>query len=219
MKTLILDNYDSFTYNLYQYVGELDDRPLVYRNDAITLEQIERLKPDRIIISPGPGNPEDPAYFGVCRETILKLGRTVPLLGVCLGHQGIVSCFGGRVIRAKEVRHGKTSLVHHNGSELFSGLPTPFEAMRYHSLIGDAETLPACLEVTAKTADGIIMGLRHAAYPIYGVQFHPESIGTGLGKRLIENFLFLRETDAPIEDAPASMVFSAPLHSGPITSR
>jgi anthranilate synthase component 2 len=193
MKTIIIDNYDSFTFNLYQYIGELDERPLVFRNDAITVEELIKLRPDRIIISPGPGNPEDPAYFGVCRETINVLGKTIPLLGVCLGHQGIFSCFGGRVVRAKQVMHGKTSNIFHDNSEMFSGLPQPFEAMRYHSLVGDPATLPDCLEVTARTSDGLIMGLRHREFPIYGVQFHPESIGTSSGRRIIENFLFLSE--------------------------
>jgi anthranilate synthase/aminodeoxychorismate synthase-like glutamine amidotransferase len=193
MKTIIIDNYDSFTFNLYQYIGELDERPLVFRNDAITVAELVSLRPDRVIISPGPGNPEDPAYFGICREAIRVLGASVPLLGVCLGHQGIFSCFGGRVVRAKQVMHGKTSNIFHDNSEMFSGLPQPFEAMRYHSLVGDPATLPDCLEVTARTEDGIIMGLRHREFPIYGVQFHPESIGTASGRRLIENFLFLSE--------------------------
>ena len=193
MKTIIIDNYDSFTFNLYQYIGELDERPLVFRNDAITVPELVALRPDRVIISPGPGNPEDPAYFGVCREAIRELGKSVPLLGVCLGHQGIFSCFGGRVVRAKQVMHGKTSNIFHDNSEMFSGLPQPFEAMRYHSLVGDPATLPDCLEVTARTEDGIIMGLRHREFPIFGVQFHPESIGTASGRRLIENFLFLSE--------------------------
>ena len=188
MRTLIIDNYDSFTFNLYQYVGEIDERPIVHRNDGITIQEVVDLRPDRIIISPGPGNPEDPAYFGISREVILQLGKTVPLLGVCLGHQGIFSCFGGRVIRAKEVMHGKTSLVFHDHSELFAGLVQPFEAMRYHSLVGDPETVPDCLEVTARTDDAVIMGIRHRDYPIVGVQFHPESIGTVSGRRLIANF-------------------------------
>jgi anthranilate synthase/aminodeoxychorismate synthase-like glutamine amidotransferase len=196
MKTVVIDNYDSFTFNLYQYIGELDERPLVFRNDGITLAELTNLRPDRIVISPGPGNPEDPAYFGVCREVIHKLGPVVPILGVCLGHQGIYSCFGGRIVRAAVVMHGKTSDVFHNSSELFSGLPQPFEAMRYHSLVGDPATLPACLEVTAHLADGVIMGIRHREFPIYGVQFHPESIGTAVGRRLIENFIFSRGRDA-----------------------
>lgn len=193
MKTLIIDNYDSFTFNLYQYVGELDEAPLVYRNDQITLEQVRALRPDRIIISPGPGNPENDAYFGVCRQVILQLGPEVPLLGVCLGHQGICAAFGGRVVRAPYVMHGKTSVIDHDNSELYSGISTPFEVMRYHSLVADPSTFPDSLVITSRTEDGIIMGLRHRSYPIYGVQFHPESIGTVPGRRLIENFLFLAE--------------------------
>lgn len=189
MKTVILDNYDSFTFNLYQYVGEIDERPLVYRNDKITLDELRRLKPDRIIVSPGPGSPEDPAYFGVCRQAILELGPTIPVLGVCLGHQGIVYCFGGRVVRAREVMHGKTSYIFHNEHGVFAGLPRAFEVMRYHSLVGEPSSLPDCLEVTAKTWDDVIMGVQHKQYPIHGVQFHPESIGTTVGKQLLENFI------------------------------
>jgi anthranilate synthase/aminodeoxychorismate synthase-like glutamine amidotransferase len=191
MKTVIIDNYDSFTYNLYQYLGELDERPIVFRNDAVTLEEVRKLNPERIVISPGPGNPEDPAYFGVCRQVILELGKTIPTLGVCLGHQGICSAFGGRIVRAPEVMHGKTSPISHDNSDLFIGLPEPFEAMRYHSLVAEPASLPSCLKVTARSLDGIIMGVQHAEYPIYGVQFHPESIGTPGGRRLIENFIFL----------------------------
>ena len=189
MKTVILDNYDSFTFNLYQYLGELDERPLVFRNDRITLDGLKELRPDRIIISPGPGNPEDPAYFGVCKGAILEMGPTVPVLGVCLGHQGIIHAFGGRVVRAPQVMHGKTSFVFHDGAGVLRGLPRPFEAMRYHSLVGEPATLPDCLEVTARTEDGIIMGVQHRSYPIHGVQFHPESIGTAGGKQILENFL------------------------------
>jgi len=189
VKTVILDNYDSFTFNLYQLLGELDERPLVFRNDQVSLTDLVRLQPDRIVISPGPGNPEDESYFGVCRQAILELGREVPILGVCLGHQGIIAAFGGRVIRAREVMHGKTSFVFHNDTGIFRGLPRAFEAMRYHSLVGDRNTLPDCLEVTAKTWDDVIMGVQHRQLPIYGVQFHPESIGTPVGKRLLENFL------------------------------
>ena len=197
MKTLIIDNYDSFTFNLFQYLGELDEAPIVYRNDQITLAQVEALAPDRIVISPGPGNPENPAYFGVCREVILELGPRIPLLGVCLGHQGICAAFGGKVVRAPYVMHGKTSEITHDKSELYAGISTPFEVMRYHSLVADPESIPDCLTVTARTHDGIIMGLRHKTFPIHGVQFHPESIGTGPGRRLIENFLFLSETHLP----------------------
>ena len=190
MKTLIIDNYDSFTYNLYQYLGELDAGPVVYRNDKISLREARALEPERIVISPGPGNPEDPAYFGVCRDVILELSPTIPTLGVCLGHQGIGAAFGGRVVRAPAIMHGKTSPVLHDGSELFVGMPQPFEAMRYHSLVLDPACVPDCLEVTAKTDDGVIMAIAHREHPIYGVQFHPESIGSPLGRRLIENFLF-----------------------------
>jgi anthranilate synthase/aminodeoxychorismate synthase-like glutamine amidotransferase len=189
MKTVILDNYDSFTFNLYQYVGEADERPLVYRNDKISFDELTSLEPDRIIVSPGPGSPEDPAYFGICKQAILELGPTVPILGVCLGHQGIIHSLGGRVIKAAEVMHGKTSYVYHNGHAMFRGVPRAFEAMRYHSLVGDPTTIPDCLEVTAKTWDDVIMAVRHREYPIYGIQFHPESIGTAVGKQLLRNFL------------------------------
>jgi anthranilate synthase component 2 len=189
MNTVILDNYDSFTFNLYQYLGEIDEAPRVFRNDEISFEDLAALEPERIIISPGPGSPDDPHYFGICREVILRLGPSVPILGVCLGHQGIIDAFGGNVVRAGEVMHGKTSHVFHNNQGIFRGLPRAFEAMRYHSLVGDPATLPACLEITAKTWDEVIMGVEHREYPIFGVQFHPESIGTRVGKALLENFL------------------------------
>jgi anthranilate synthase component 2 len=189
MKTVLLDNYDSFTFNLYQYLGELDERPLVFRNDRITLAGLDALRPERIVLSPGPGNPENPAYFGVCREAILYLGPTVPVLGVCLGHQGIIHAFGGRVVRAPEAVHGKTSQIYHDGAGILRGIPRPFEAMRYHSLVGDAASLPGCLEATAWTGDGVLMAVQHQTFPIYGVQFHPESIGTPAGKQLLRNFL------------------------------
>ena len=189
MKTVILDNYDSFTFNLYQAVGALDAPPLVVRNDKITLAELAELQPARIIISPGPGHPDDPAYFGICREAILTLGRTIDVLGVCLGHQGIIAAFGGRVVRAPCVMHGKTSLVRHEGDSLFAGIPRAFEAMRYHSLVGEPESLPACLQVTATTDDGVIMAVRHREFPICGIQFHPESIGTPHGEQLLRNFL------------------------------
>ncbi len=189
MKIVILDNYDSFTYNLYQHLGEIGGRPVVFRNDKISLAELQQMRPSRIIISPGPGTPEDPTRLGVCREAILRLGPSIPVLGVCLGHQGIITVFGGRVVRARQVMHGKTSRIYHNGDGLFAGLPQPFEAMRYHSLVGEPATLPDCLEVTARTDDGVIMGVRHREYPIHGVQFHPESIGTTVGKRLLRNFV------------------------------
>jgi len=195
MKVLILDNYDSFTFNLYQYLGEIDERPLVFRNDKITVAEIARLRPDRIILSPGPGNPQDAAYFGVCREVILELGPSVPMLGVCLGHQGICAAFGGRIVRAPQVMHGKSSLIFHDSSDLFAGLPQPFEAMRYHSLVAELSSLPDCIAVTARTSDELIMAVKHKIHPIYGVQFHPESIGTPQGRRLVANFIFVNELE------------------------
>jgi anthranilate synthase component 2 len=191
MRTVILDNYDSFTFNLYQYIGELDERPLVFRNDQISFEDLVTLRPDRIVLSPGPGSPEDPAYFGVCKRVILEMGRDVPLLGVCLGHQGIIHAFGGHIGRARQVMHGKTSAIVNDGKGVFIGLPRSIEVMRYHSLVGDPDTLPDCLEITATTADGVIMGVRHRSYPIEGIQFHPESIGTPAGKTILMNFLQL----------------------------
>jgi anthranilate synthase component 2 len=191
MRTVILDNYDSFTFNLYQYIGELDERPLVFRNDQISFEDLVTLRPDRIVLSPGPGSPEDPAYFGICKRVILELGRDVPLLGVCLGHQGIIHAFGGHIGRARQVMHGKTSAIVNDGKGVFIGLPRSIEVMRYHSLVGDPDTLPDCLEITATTADGVIMGVRHRSYPIEGIQFHPESIGTPAGKTILMNFLQL----------------------------
>lgn len=190
MKVLIIDNYDSFVYNLVQYVGELGAEPIVYRNDEITLSKATNLRPSRIIISPGPGTPEDVRYFGVCSEILREMSCNIPTLGVCLGHQGIISIFGGRIIRAKNLKHGKTSLIKHDGKGVFKGIKNPFEATRYHSLVGDRETTPSCLEITAESIDGKeIMGVRHTDYPIEGVQFHPESILTINGKKMIKNFL------------------------------
>lgn len=190
LKTLIIDNYDSFTYNLYQYVGELGGNPIVKRNDEITVEEIQALQPTHIILSPGPGTPEKESDFGVCKAAILELGPTIPLLGVCLGHQGIIHHFGGKVIHAPEVMHGKKSMVRHDGAGVFEGLENPIEVMRYHSLLGDRSTLPDCLTITATTVnDDLIMGVRHKTYPIEGIQFHPESIGTPTGKAILANFL------------------------------
>ena len=179
---LVLDNYDSFTFNLVQYLGELAaDHPLaaslrVERNDALSLEQIKELNPAAVLISPGPGTPAD---SGVCREVIRELGPTVPTLGVCLGHQAIAEVFGGKVVRAPELMHGKTSPVHHAGAGVFAGLPDPFTATRYHSLIAERESLPDCLEITAWLESGMVMGLRHRDHPhLQGVQFHPESVLT-----------------------------------------
>lgn len=185
---LVIDNYDSFTYNLVQYLGELGEEVMVVRNDAMTVDEIAALKPARIVISPGPCTPKE---AGVSIEAIKRLAGAVPILGVCLGHQSIGEAFGGEVVRAERLMHGKTSQIKHDGKTVFRGLPNPFEATRYHSLIVKRETLPACLEVSAETAEGEIMGLRHRTLPVEGVQFHPESILTRPGKDLLRNFLTL----------------------------
>ncbi|MBZ1391908.1 anthranilate synthase component II [Psychrobacter pacificensis] len=212
MNVLIIDNYDSFTFNLYQYVGEIlqtlsDDKETsvtVKRNNEITLAEVEAMNLDRIIISPGPGSPDDPAYFGICSEVIEKLGKTVPLLGVCLGMQGIAHVFGGDVVRASVPMHGKVSSIRHDGKGIYQGLPQALEIMRYHSLVVKADTLPDCLQITSVVANDEratlsfdesaltgdeIMGLKHKEYPIQGVQFHPESFATEGAKRLLSNFL------------------------------
>ena len=183
---LVLDNYDSFTYNLVQYFGELGAELLVKRNDEISLEQIASLRPERIVISPGPCTPNE---AGISNDVIRRFGENTPILGVCLGHQCIGHVFGGDVVRADRLMHGKTSPILHNGEGVFAGLPNPFEATRYHSLLVKRETFPDCLQITAETAEKEIMGLRHKQFPIHGVQFHPESILTVEGKRLLENFL------------------------------
>ena len=185
---LVIDNYDSFTYNLVQYFGELGADPLVKRNDEIAPDEIAALQPARIVISPGPCTPNE---AGISNEVIRRFGPTVPLLGVCLGHQCIGHVFGGEVVRAGRLMHGKTSPILHHGTGVFAGLPNPFDATRYHSLLVKRETFPAALEITAATAEGEIMGLRHREFPIHGVQFHPESILTLEGKRLLQNFLAL----------------------------
>lgn len=221
MRVLIIDNYDSFTYNLYQYIGEIlqaKNEPFkidVFRNDKITLEEIKKAKYDRIVISPGPGDPSDSAYFGVCAKVLTVIGKKTPVLGVCLGMQGMAYYFGGKVIRAKLPMHGKTSAIEHDGKGLFKGLPQNIEVMRYHSLIADPKTLPDCLEISAVVyssseeqgdesrskdfgssrqartiKDGEIMGLRHKKYPVEGIQFHPESFATEGGKMILSNFLF-----------------------------
>jgi len=183
---LMIDNYDSFTYNLVQYLGELGQEIAVYRNDQITAEEVEQLSPERVVVSPGPCSPSE---AGVSNEIIRRLAGRVPLLGVCLGHQCIGHVFGGEVVRAPRLMHGKTSMIHHDGKTIYQGLPNPFEATRYHSLIIRRETLPDCLEITAETDQGEIMGVRHKEYVVEGVQFHPESILTQCGKDLLRNFL------------------------------
>jgi len=190
VKVLVIDNYDSFVYNLVQYIGELGAEPIVYRNDQVTLKQVKELKPDRIVISPGPGTPENTRYFGVCTEILRHVSCEVPTLGVCLGHQGIIYAFGGKIVSAKRLMHGKTSAIRHDGKSIFKGVQNPFTATRYHSLVGDKRSIPSCLEVTAESIDdGEVMGVRHAKYPIEGVQFHPESILCEDGKLIIKNFL------------------------------
>ena len=183
---LLIDNYDSFTYNLCQYLCELGQEVVVVRNDEKTVDEIAEMAPERIVVSPGPSTPE---RAGVSNEVIRRFGPHLPLLGVCLGHQCIGYSYGGTVHRAPEIRHGKSSPVYHDGAALFSGLPSPFKAIRYHSLIVERADLPECLEVTAWTSDGLIMGLRHREYPVQGVQFHPESFMTEFGKELLRNFL------------------------------
>jgi anthranilate synthase/aminodeoxychorismate synthase-like glutamine amidotransferase len=186
MKLLVIDNYDSFTYNLVQLFGEMDVDVTVKRNDEISIDEIKKLKPDRICISPGPGRPED---AGISSDLIRELGRRVPILGVCLGHQCIAQAFGGEVVRAERLMHGKTSQIHHQLRGVFKDLAEPLEATRYHSLIVRRESLPDSLEITAETDAGEIMGLQHRQFPIHGVQFHPESILTTEGRKLLANFL------------------------------
>lgn len=185
---LIIDNYDSFTYNLVQYFGELGSEMEIYRNDQLTVDEIREMGPEKICISPGPCTPKE---AGISCDVIREFGETTPLLGVCLGHQSIGDVYGGDVVRADRLMHGKTSPVHHNGEGIFQGLENPFEATRYHSLIVKRDTLPDCLEITAETEEKEIMGLRHKDFPVYGVQFHPESILTGEGKKILRNFLAL----------------------------
>jgi len=190
LKFLIIDNYDSFVYNIAQYLGELGVDCEVIRNDKITIEEIKERKYDGIIISPGPGTPDDKKYFGICSDVIKDIGKLIPILGVCLGHQGIISSFGGKVTNAGCVRHGKTSPVKHSNSELFKGVKNPFKATRYHSLVGDKTIIPDCLEITAQAEDdGEVMAIRHKEYLIEGVQFHPESIMTEDGKKILANFI------------------------------
>ena len=187
--TLVLDNYDSFTWNLVQAIGALGGRPVVFRNDAIDLAGIRALAPARIVFSPGPGRPDDPRRVGVCRAVLHELGHSVPILGVCLGHQLIVHAFGGRIVQSGEPMHGKTSVIEHDGDGILRGLARPFVAMRYHSLVADPAAIPASLRVTAWCKDGTVMAVRHREHPVYGVQFHPESVGTPAGSLLLAGFL------------------------------
>jgi anthranilate synthase/aminodeoxychorismate synthase-like glutamine amidotransferase len=190
MKVLVIDNYDSFVYNLVQYIGEQGGEPIVYRNDKLTIQQAIKLNPQRIVISPGPGTPENTHYFGVCSSILSQISCKIPTLGVCLGNQGIIYAFGGKIVQARRLMHGKTSQIRHNGKGIFEGVKNPFTATRYHSLVGDRSSIPSCLEITAESVDdGEVMGVRHRTYPITGVQFHPESILCEFGKKIIKNFL------------------------------
>jgi anthranilate synthase/aminodeoxychorismate synthase-like glutamine amidotransferase len=182
----VVDNYDSFTYNLVQYLGELGAATAVFRNDAVGVDALAAMEPAAVVISPGPC---DPDQAGISLEVVARLGATTPLLGVCLGHQAVGQAYGGRVVRAPRVMHGKVSEIHHDGAGILEGLPRPFSATRYHSLVVERESMPACLEVTAWTADGLVMGLRHREHPVEGVQFHPESIATRCGHDLLRGFL------------------------------
>lgn len=186
IKILVIDNFDSFTYNLVQYLGELGAELEVYRNTQITIEQIRDKNPDGILLSPGPGVPDT---AGITLETITAFAGEIPILGVCLGHQAIGQAFGGDVVRAPELMHGKVSEIFHNNKSIFASIPSPFTATRYHSLIVEEKTLPTCLHITARTENGLIMGLEHESLPVYGVQFHPESILTESGKRILQNYL------------------------------
>ena len=183
---LMIDNYDSFTYNLVQYLGALGQNVKVFRNDKITISKIKKLAPKKIVISPGPGRPED---AGVSCKVIKEFAGKIPILGVCLGHQAIGFAYGGKIVGAKKLMHGKTSMIYHNQKTIFKGIPNPFEATRYHSLVVERKTLPSCLEITARTKEGEIMGLKHKQFPLWGVQFHPESILTKTGKDILANFL------------------------------
>jgi len=196
MKFLIIDNYDSFVYNIAQRLGELGVNSDVIRNDRITIDEIKEKNYDAIIISPGPGTPEEKRYFGICKDVIQKLGPKLPILGICLGHQGIIDCFGGKVVNAGNVRHGKTSQIQHYDDLLFHGVKNPFRATRYHSLVGDKTIIPDSLKITAMAEDdGEIMGVSHKEYFIEGVQFHPESIMTDEGKKILENFIMRVKND------------------------
>jgi len=191
---LLIDNYDSFTYNLYQYLSELGEEISVVRNDKMTIKEMEKMSPERIVISPGPGTPEQ---AGISNEVVRYFGSRLPILGVCLGHQCVGYAYGAIVGHAGEIKHGKSSPIHHDGKGVFSGLPSPFPAIRYHSLAVNPESVPDCLEVSARTDNNIIMGIRHREYPVEGVQFHPESIMTEVGKDLLRNFLEMEKLILP----------------------
>lgn len=202
MMILVIDNYDSFTYNIVQRLGELGAELSVYRHDKITVDRVQRLQPDRIVISPGPGFPRD---AGISLELIRRLGAEIPLLGICLGHQSIGEAYGGRVVHAPELMHGKTSMIYHRGDPIFADVPTPFEATRYHSLIVEEATLPESLAVIARAQTGEIMGMRHRCHPVIGLQFHPESILTADGLKMLENFLDGAHSPPPIEMAKSAV--------------
>jgi anthranilate synthase component 2 len=190
LRILVIDNYDSFVYNIVQILGKLNTQTLVKRNDRISFDSARKMNPDGIVISPGPGHPADGKYFGNCIDIIVNLGPATPILGVCLGHEGIVNAFGGSIINAKKVVHGKTSLIQYRSSKLFENISNPFRATRYHSLVADPNNVPSCLEVTAKALDdGEIMGVRHNQFPIEGIQFHPESVLTSDGPMIFQNFI------------------------------
>ena len=190
MNVLVIDNYDSFVYNIAQYLGELSVNPTVIRNDKISIDKVKALQPERIVISPGPGTPDDERYFGKCLSIIKKYGPTISILGICLGHQGIAHAFGGEITHAKRLMHGKTSMIRHDEQGLFKGLSNPFEAGRYHSLVTNVFSVPSCLKITAYSLEDCeVMGIRHVEFPIEGIQFHPESILTKEGKALLKNFI------------------------------
>lgn len=183
---LMIDNYDSFTFNIVQYLEQMGEDVVVFRNDKVTVDRIDKLKPQVIFLSPGPGTPRD---AGITVDVVREFHKTIPIMGICLGHQSIGYAFGGEIVRAGRIMHGKVSPVHHDGKTIFTGLPDPFTAGRYHSLVVRPETLPSCLEVSARTAEGEIMGLRHKEFPVEGIQFHPESVLTPQGKRILRNFI------------------------------
>lgn len=194
-RVVVIDNYDSFTYNLVQYLGELDRDPLIFRNDEIELNELKELRPASLVISPGPGTPEDRSYFGLSLAVLKELSPGIPTLGVCLGHQGIAAAYGGKIVGADELVHGKSCEIRHDKKDIFSGIPTPLTAARYHSLIVEPGSLADELEVSARGPEEGIMGIRHLEYPIYGVQFHPESILTEGGKEILKNFLTLPRSE------------------------